>query len=183
MQHANWICQSQWVDPSLAPQFSPVKLIGEEVGDGIIVRWSENYTARKRFYQENTATKENYLHQLRGLLTNLQTLIQEILRLTNSLEASIIAEEEYEDRMKQLEPQVTAVYLRSSEMELAPYECQQVNSSFKSAIAFAHNIVLPFSVRGQKTWNNKQRRHFVVDAIDNYQKEMRRLEMLIETLR
>lgn len=183
MQHANWICQSQWVDSSLPPQFSPQKLEGEEIGGGIIVRWSERYTTLRRFYQKHTTRKEDYLQELHELLNALQSLVQGTLQLTNSVEAEAVSEEKYSEGMRRLEPKITELYMKSSEMDLAPYECQHINSSFKSAISFAHNIVLPFSPGGSKTWNAKQRSYLVADAINNYQEEMQRLKVLIETLK
>lgn len=183
MQHANWVCQSQWVDSSLPPQFSPQKFEGEDIGDDIIIRWSERYTTLRRFYQKHTARKEDYLQQLHELLDALQPLVQETLRLTNSVEAEAISEEEYSEGMRLLEPKITGLYMKSSEMDLAPYECQHINSSFKSAISFAHNIVLPFSPAGSKTWGTKQRGYLVADAIKNYQEEIQRLKVLIEILK
>lgn len=182
-QQANWICQSQWIDSSLAPQFSPARLAGEEIVDGIIIHWAESYTVMRRFYQENTATKEVYLQQLLSILRRLQPLVQEIIRLTNAVENQTIPEETYDREMESLEARVSQLYLESSEMDLAPYECQDINSSFKSSISFAHNITLPFSRLGKGRWSTTQRKYLVTNSINNYQKEMQRLEVFLEKQR
>jgi Domain of unknown function (DUF4365) len=179
-QQANWICQSQWIDSSLAPQFSPVRLTGEEIDDGITIHWSENYTVMRRFCQENTATKEAYLQQLHSILRRLKPLVQEIIRLTNAVENQTIPGETYDKEMEQLESRISQLYLESSEMDLAPYECQDINSSFKSTISFAHNVTLPFSKLGKGKWSALQRKHLIIDSINNYQKEIRRLDIYLE---
>lgn len=64
----NWICRSQWIDESLQPEFSPVKLSGDIFKNNIVIDWKENYEKINNFYQTHTLTKEIFLKEMQKLL-------------------------------------------------------------------------------------------------------------------
>jgi hypothetical protein len=70
--------------------------------------------------------------------------------------------------MKVLQGEIDALYFQGTEIGGAPLECKDFSEKFQSLIAFADNIVLPFSETGLKTWAVNNRDFLVQDAIKHY---------------
>jgi hypothetical protein len=79
--------------------------------------------------------------------------------------------------MKIVEPVLTELYHASGDIGLPPFECEDLDQAFQDVMAFAHDIVLPFSERGLITWPEKNRKYLVRDAIKDYLREFERLKI------
>lgn len=183
VRDANWICRSQWVDPGLPAPFQPLPLKGKQIGDGIVVDWSKSYNALRQFYKEQTLSKEDYIRQITTFFRQIHVQIEKAMQLTDGLENNSITSEQYIKEMSSLELIITPIYMKATDMGIAPFECKDVNSRFKSLISFGHNIVLPFSERGLKTWKEQNRKYIVRNAIQDYQKDLTRFEFELEKIR
>ena len=82
--------------------------------------------------------------------------------------------------MSKLEPQIKDLYFQSTSIGSAPTECSDLSQRFQCVMAVAHNIVLPFSEKGLKTWEGSNRNYLVDQAIKDYQKDLLRLEFELE---
>jgi hypothetical protein len=52
--NANWICRTQWLSETLAPEFAPLKLSGNDVVDQIVIEWNDEYLQKAEIYQALT---------------------------------------------------------------------------------------------------------------------------------
>ncbi|MEG4505722.1 hypothetical protein QUA81_17870 [Microcoleus sp. F6_B4] len=93
-----------------------------------------------------------------------------------------LIEANYLARMSQLYPEIEKLYFQVDRIGSAPTECSDLSQRFQGVMAFAHNIVLPFSEKGLETWERSNRNYLVDQAIKNYQKELLRLEFELEKI-
>jgi len=178
----NWVCRSLWIDKTLSPQFAPPHLQGEDVGKDIVVDWSSSYEQMRRLLQQFSLTKETYLAQLDAVLKPVTKEIEHAIQLTDRYEACKLARHEYLRAMSGLEPVVTRLYFQATDIGLPPLECQDLDTRFQGLVADAHNVVLPFSERGLRTWKEQNRRYLVRRAIEDYRRDKARLEFELEKI-
>lgn len=179
---ANWFCRSQWISESLNQTYAPIRIQGEDIGDNIIVDWNNNHKQISIFYHENILTKEEYLDQLRLIITPAIKTIDKAMGYTKKYEALKINHSKYLENMKRLEQELTKLYLKATDIGLPPIECKELSDSFQNAMATGHNIVLPFSDNGLKTWPQKNREYLVNSAIKNYEKDLKHFEFELKKI-
>ncbi len=166
----SWICRSLWIDKNLPSQFAPFRHGGEDIGDNIIVDWSQHYELMQRIRGQFSLKKEDYLAELGAILKPVAINVERATNLTHDYNSGILNGKVYIQEMMKLEPIVTELYMRAGDIGLAPLECKDLSERFQSLMGYAHNIVLPFSDNGLKTWEGKNRKYLVNRAIEDYQK-------------
>jgi hypothetical protein len=84
--------------------------------------------------------------------------------------------------MSQLEPEIKKLYFQATRIGSAPTECSDLSQRFQCVMAMTHNIVLPFSAKGLEIWERSNRNYLVNQAIQDYQKDLLRLEFELEKI-
>ena len=176
----SWICRSLWIDENLPSQFAPIRHKGEDIGFDTVVDWSENYEFMRRIREQHSRTKEDYLEELERILKLVKGHVEQAIKLVDEHKSMILTSKAYISEMVELESQITKLYMQAGDIGLAPLECKDLAERFQSLMGYAHNIVLPFSERGLRTWQESNRQYLVRRAIENYQKDMIRLEFELE---
>lgn len=179
---ANWICRTQWISETLAPNFSPLKLSGNDAVDQIVIDWNDAYPQKAKMYQALT-TKKKYLDEMDSILKRTEDVVAKAIELTEEQETGQLAYDDHVSQMKIIEPALTELYFASGDIGLPPVECKDLDQAFQGMMAFAHNIVLPFSERGLATWPEKNRKNLVRDAIKGYLRDFERLKFELEKVR
>jgi Domain of unknown function (DUF4365) len=182
LSSTNWICRTQWISENLSPRFSPIKLDGECIDDDIVVEWNKGYGELATIFDSSKLRKEDYLDTMNCILSSTKLLVRKLTELTAMFNRDRLAEASYLDLMLQLELETGKLYRQATSIGLAPTECRDLNQRFQGVMAFAHNIVLPFSTRGLEIWNKTNRSFLVDQAINDYQKELLRLEFELEKI-
>jgi hypothetical protein len=172
----NWICRTQWLSDSLASEFTPMILVGNDEVDKIIIEWNDEYLSKANLFKTNTIEKEVYLELVETLLEQIKKIVSKAIKLTKEFESRQIVFDDYLIQMKTIEPILTEIYITSGNIGLPPIECESLDQVFQGLMAFAHNIVLPFSEKGLLTWPNKKGVPLVKTAIKGYLKEIDRFE-------
>ncbi len=178
----NWISRSLWIDNTLPEQFAPLRFKGERHGDDVISEWSSHYNVLRITIQQNTLTKEDYLDAIQSHLNVISLLLSKAEELTRGYEAKVLSSSDYLSQMIALQPQVNRCYISSTDIGLAPLECKDVSQRFRGAMGYADNVLLPFSENGLTTWKEQNRNYLVRQALENYAKEMVRLEFELEKI-
>ena len=57
----NFICRSLWMNDDLPQESRPFAMQGENIGDGIIVDWNQDYEKWATFLKAHESTKEALL--------------------------------------------------------------------------------------------------------------------------
>ena len=181
--NANWICRTQWISEALAPKFAPLKLSGNDAVDQIVIDWNDAYLQKAKMYQAITTKKEKYLDEMDSILKRTKDVAAKAIELTEEQETGQLAYDDYVSQMKIIEPALTELYFASGDIGLPPVECEDLDQAFQGMMAFAHNIVLPFSERGLATWPEKNRKYLVRDAVKGYLRDFERLKFELEKVR
>jgi hypothetical protein len=119
-----------------------------------------------------TIKKEAYLKKMETIRGRTEEIVTEIIELTKKLETGQLVNEDYIYQMMALEPELKRLYFASGDFGLPPVECKDLDDAFQGMMAFAHNMVLPFSERGLTTWPEENRNYLVRDAIKGYLREV-----------
>ncbi len=164
----NCLCRSQWIDPLLDEQFHPARMDGMDIGEDLVIDWSENYRDFAKLHNDSTLSKEEYLRRVDEVLGRISERAEEAIGLLRQHERNEIAEADYLASMTRLQAVISELYLRGSEIGGAPLECSDFGDKFQCLITLADNIVLPFSERGLGTWKGDNRKFLIREAIKNY---------------
>lgn len=164
----NWICRSQWIDPLLDERSCPAQLDGTEIGEDLVIAWSEIYQDLTKYHIDTALSKEVYLTRVNKILMGIDQYAREAIRLFTQHELNKTAEDDYHQTMAGLQRIIRGLYRQGTETGPEPLECTDFGTKFQSVIAFADNITLPFSDRGKDTWSGGDRDYLIRDAINNY---------------
>lgn len=176
----NWVCKTQWIDENLDQEYAPSKLDGEISKDGIITDWNKNYEEHSQFFNSLRISKEDFLEKLDKVLSPTKGIVSQIIALTEYYTKNQIDENSYVNKMGKLEPKLTSLYFSAMDVGLHPIECKDLSQQFQNVMAIAHNIILPFSEKGLKTWEKSNRDYIVSSEIKNYHKELLKFEFELE---
>ncbi len=182
LDNTSWICQSQWIDKHLDSKFAPSKIEGEYIGNGVILKWKNEYEEISTMFDSFKITKEDFLEKLDNILLPTQDIVEQLILLTEEYNRCKVEENNDVNSMKKLEVRLTELCFEADEIALAPSECADLSQQFQNVMAIAHNIALPFSEKGLKTWEKFERNRliYIYSSIKNYHKELLRLEFELE---
>lgn len=180
LDNTSWICQSQWIDKHLDLKFAPIQIKGEDIGNGIILNWKDEYDEISKILNSFKITKEDFLEKLDNILLPTKDIVEQLILLTEKYEKGKLEENHYVNTMKKLEVKLTELYIEAGDIGLAPSECADLSQQFQNLMAIAHNIVLPFSENGFKTWKKCERNRLISSSIKDYHKEFLKLEFELE---
>lgn len=182
LSRTNWICRTQWISEKLAPEFSPMRLEGESMDGGIIVDWNKNYRDLSNLLTSYEVRKEDYLDSMLKIRDIVKNIVAGIIEVINKYDSEKLDELEYISLMSNFEIELTKVYHDSSDLGVPPIECQDLGQQFQRFLSVAHNMVIPFSERGLKIWEKSNREFLLRQAVQDYQKELLKLEFELEKI-
>lgn len=180
--NTNWVCRAQWIFPDLDQSARPLSFHGDESVDGIAIDWNDAYASRAQFFRDHTVSLGTYLAAVDHLVAELGPLMIAAMDLTQAYQGGSLPEQTYLERMQALEPRVLELYRQSGTIGFAPAACHSLARSFQQVVGAAHNVLLPFSERGRKTWPQRNRDYLVRSAIDVYTTEHERMRVERERL-
>lgn len=178
----NWICRTQWINKKISLKSSSIKMEGEIIDNETVVDWNKNYAIFLGALDSGKLTKEEYLDVINSILNSIKPIISRIIELTELFNKDFLDESSYIDNISKLEPVIKELSSQSMHIGSAPTECSDLNKRFQGLIAIAYNIVLPFSKKGLETWEERNRNYLARKAINDYQKELLRLEFEFEKI-
>lgn len=178
----NPFCRSQWIDDELSSRSSPTRLKGDDAIDNIVIDWSKDYSAKKNLYDNFHVSRDDYLDQASDILASLTHVVLQAIALTKRMEADEMTYDDYLAQMKQIEPEITALDERASNIGVPPPELKPFTEAFRSMVGYAYNITLPFSERGRTTWQKRNRQLLVNQAIRYYLREQKHVETELQKL-
>lgn len=74
-----------------------------------------------------------------------EEIVAGIIELSEKWKTGQLAYDDYISQMKIIEPKLAELYFASGDFGLPAVECAYLDKAFQGRMAFAHNIVLPFS--------------------------------------
>ena len=153
----NWICRSLWIREDLPDDSRPIGFDGENIGGLIKVDWESNYHILAKIADQHTLRKEDYLAQVAPLIDDLESLLGVVDTELTRLSVEEIGEEDFMSNTKTVRHRIHDICMRSTDLNLAPFECSEMDDQFQKFVAHMDNMVLFYSERGIKTWSAKDR--------------------------
>nr|WP_320010113.1 DUF4365 domain-containing protein [uncultured Desulfobulbus sp.] len=177
-----YVCRSEWIDSKLSPDASPLKLIGEDIGDGIIVDWEKSPltyfpTGSKDF------DKEQYLAIVQPVIT---VVLESVEIIDSALADWNLKTNDDETFLEQTENALKAIdqkYHKYSSSPVAPFECADLDISIRSFLSLAQNIPLYHNEKGCSIWQPETRRIMTMKAINDVRKLWTRIEFELEKIK
>lgn len=145
----NWLCSSEWISNGLASEFRPTSDGGDDISQGLKIRWNNNYLVESRWNTNNTIDKDNYLKLAANLIETTSLIISKAEAFSESYRNAEINFADCDKNMPLLYKQMDKVYGSGLEIGFPPFECKDISIKFQSLIAYAHNALLPFRCIGQ----------------------------------
>lgn len=178
----NPICRSEWISDALPPQFSPIRLKGNDAIGDIVIDWPSDYQAKRNLYDRFRVSRDDYLRQAGEILASLKPIVSQAIALTERMEAGELAYDEYLVEMKNIEPEITALDDEAGNIGKPPLELNPFTETFRSIVGYAFNIALPFSERGLAKWERRNRQLLIGQAIRYYLQEQERVDAELQKL-
>lgn len=170
--NSNWICLTQWINPSLADSARPMKLSGDDSINGIEISWNSRYAATKEYYEKNTATKSETLDVVAEILPKMMDYASEITNVFTEFKSGNIQEKvliKYSNKHKDL---VSELYLKSTNFMIPPIELEGYIRSVKQVIISIDNLFLYYCDNGIKTWKSDNRMWLFENTLKTLNKDI-----------
>jgi len=141
----NHIAHIQWIDDSLSIESAPLGMNGEDIGDGIILQWNDSYQTMAQLYEKHSIKKTEYIGIIDRVTKTIVSSVTEIKELVSKLKSKTISQQEYLNRMKEIQEIINTQYSEGTSIGVAPFECKDLDLQFQSVIALADNFLIHFS--------------------------------------
>lgn len=171
-RNKNFICQTEWISERIPPESRPISIGGEEISDGIRIKWNDSYLMWAKFNEQNTISKELFVQKvivLADKFCKLLAVAESALRKYEKRECDFamlvsILSRDYDC--------VTSLYMDGINIGLSPYECRRVSQKFQSMISRAHNVYIFFGGIGADNDRTEENLIFNVRSQLNYFKKL-----------
>ena len=138
----NFICQTEWFSESLSDDAAPISIGGEQVNNGIKIKWNYNYSIFAKMYEENTIDKETFIIEISKISEAMRRLVNAVDLAINEYGKSQITFTDLSSVIVSDYEKVTSLYYEGTDVGISPYEGKRVSQKFQNLIAYAHNIYL-----------------------------------------
>ena len=179
---ANWLAQTQWIDPDLDQSMRPIELSASEHVDTIAVSWNESHTTMQRFYRDHSVDKGRALAQLEPLVAHASAIGNRIADWFDELESGDLAEDTVMARIRSASSRIDTISDRASNLSFPPQDVRDYDARAQSLFAHLGNMALYYSERGVETWSRKNRRVLMRSTVNDFRADVRRLEFEREKL-
>lgn len=171
LNHSNWSCQSQWIDPLLDKGMRPLGLHGSEVYENIEIRWNEDYKKMGSILETHSGTKNEVLTVLFKLLDEMDIVSKNAINLFKQYMEGDISESVFIKGMHQLAPKIDQIYNESGNVSLPPPDCKDFYQACQNIFATFHNMALYYSEIGLKQWKRNNRDSLMKSTIKSFLNE------------
>ncbi|PWW06105.1 hypothetical protein DFQ01_1034 [Paenibacillus cellulosilyticus] len=171
IQTTNWVCRSSWIYPDLPATYRPVSLGGDEVVEGIEIKWNDGYKSFKGFVESHLGSKEEVIELAELLIGEMLPYATLAVEQYKKYQSKSIEKEEFIRCIKSLRPKVSQLYLKAGNMPIPPSECKDFSEECQNIYATIDNMYLYVTddFDQGKEW-------LFTKAIIDLSKELQRLE-------
>ena len=179
----NYICLSQWISEDLPKEAGPFGLQGENIGDGIIVRWNKDYRNWAELWKSIEVTKEDYLVRALPLAEELFPLLEIVAIELGNMSRNETPESTFLIRTKRKRERIGEINDEIAHLPLGPVECKDVRQKLLEIASYAGNIVLFYSDTGLEKWGEGSRLYLSTENAKHLRKAMEAFKYELEKVR
>ncbi len=175
-QNANWVCRSCWIDPSMPKDMRPLGLDGNDRIGEIHLDWNEQYESMKDFFEENQATKGEFLDRLQPITHEMILFGKEAVGLFRQYQQEQISEAELIRTMQALEQKVRELDRQAGDLPFSPADCKDFDQACQNLFATVDNMFLYYSEQGRTKWERPNRDWLMQDTIKRFNEDLQQIE-------
>ena len=180
--NANWLAQTQWIDPGLDRKMRPIELSASEHLDSIAVAWNEFYTRMKEFYRDHSVDKGGALAQLEPLVAQATRVGRRIASWFDAFESSDLDEGTLIARVRTTSSEIDAITNQALNLSFPSQDVRDYDARAQSLFGHLDNMALYYSERGVTMWPEKNRTVLMRLTVRDFRADLRRLEFEREKL-
>lgn len=182
IQLNNWVCRSCWIDPNLDESMKPMGLDADETIEGIDIKWEEDYEERKEWHEKESATKGELLEKIDSVLPEMEKLGKRATKLFKRYKSGEIERKEFLNFMKQQRPKVSELFDKAGDFPFPPTECDDFDQACRNLFATVDNMFLYYSEEGGEARSEENQDYLMNKAIEDFNKELQKVEYEREKL-
>ena len=179
----NFICRSIWIRENLAPEFRPFGFDGENVGDGVIADWNEDYAAYAKFVSGKTLSKEAYFATALPILEELKSKLLTVETALLKLRSAEFDEETFRSSTSMDRDRIETIYLMLNQTGFAPFECREVDAKLECFASLLHDLVIFYAERNRTKWSADSRLDQSIARCADAREELQHLEYELKKIR
>ena len=130
----------------------------------------------KKFYLENSSTKEKYLNVLNPILSEILNYANSVIQLFQEYNNNFISENTFIQKMQKMKNLIDELYQKSQNIPLPPDDCKDYDVTVQGLICIVHNMSLFYENEGLKTWPQQNRDWLMADQIERFFQESQKLK-------
>ena len=179
----NFICRSLWMNDDLPQESRPFAMQGENIGDGIIVDWNQDYEKWATFLKAHESTKEAYFSDAIPLYEELISLSESVATELKKMSLNEITETAFLLPAKGKMERINEIYREIGDLPLPPVECGDVNLKLLELSGWADDIALFYSDTGMAKWDERSRLSQSLERVAYLQKTAAEFNYELEKVR
>ncbi len=183
LHFTNWICRSEWIIDDLPASARPIKMKGEELGDGLTVSWSTMYDEFARLQTDHELSKGDYLAEVDNLLPDLQEAHTALSAGVQAVRAHTLVEADFIDSATADLRRIEAANDQIATGGAAPYECADVDLKLIGFVNHMHNVVLYFTSETFLAREPSNRLWLAADSLSHASADLADLEYELKKVR
>jgi len=158
VRNTNWLARTEWIDPQLDEQWRPMELDGDELIEGISLKWNPMYEDMREFHSSHTASKGDALSVLEPLIHRAIELGRQAEHLIEDFEAGKVTIAQLDAEFTERVAEVQQVYKESGDLPFPPVDLEDYDQVCQSLFADVDNIYLGFTKLGREKWSTVEAR-------------------------
>lgn len=159
MINNNFICHTTWVDDKQDKKWW-YRVNDKDVFmlNGVHYNIHSYYEQLKSFSKENTASKDELILKIKGILANMLGLAEKVIYKYNEFKNQTLTEAELFDEMELLIPAIDKNYFTSTDLEIAPNKLHDWAQACALLFGTIHDFTLLYNktYKSQRTSGNRQ---------------------------
>ena len=182
LRNANWIAQTQWIDPNLDRKMRPLDLSASENIGSIAVAWNESYKSMRSFYGEHSADKGDALAKLEPLIERATRIGSQVIGWFDAFERGELDEPTLISSVRTVSSEIDSITEESGNLPFPPQDVKDYDTRAQSLFGHLGNMALYYSERGVETWPERNRTFLIRTTAKDFQADLDRLKFEREKL-
>jgi hypothetical protein len=174
---ANWLCRTQWVDPELPDESSPIPLNGDEEHQGIEIVWNDQYEEWRQRHEQEKLGKGEYLEKAKEIVEKISRIADKFVVKFNQWLEEEISEKEFVSWVENHSDKVRKLDDQGGDLGYPPEDCDDFDLACQDLFTFVSQLFLYHTEDGRENWDLTQRVKNTEMAIDDYQKTLEKISL------
>ncbi len=182
-QNGNPVCRSCWIDECLEIESRPSWDGDCDIGNGISVKWNDDYKLMGKMSAKHTLTKEAYFKTALPMVQKLEDLTKSLKFAFTSYTKGEITESKFLEFSKLERKQVNELYTELDSIGVSPFECRDMDHKLECVAVSLDNFQIMYSDHGMENRSETNRKVLGTQYLELADEEMVDLKYELKKVR